>query len=203
MRRLIYLPLLLAALWLPGCAAITAVSVVPGALIEVVANQFNGEEKSYPRNIRPTLAAVQSSLRSMKLDVDVLEIQNNGYAIAFGNENLDGKITLEEMTPKLTTVCVKVRRKMREASIEQAIIESIQTKLERMNTKQRFRFSGYHNLRTKPNVKTAQLGWYRKSAKLDTYRKGKSDWFRLKLPSGKTAYLKGNVVKGQSFALNK
>lgn len=203
MRRLTYLPLLLAALWLPGCAAVTAVSVVPGALIQAVANQFNGEEKSFPRNIRTTLAAVQSSLRGMELDVDVLEIQNDSYAIVFGNENLNGEITLEEMTPKLTTVYVKVRRTAREESVERAIVESIQTNLNRMNAKQRFRFAGYHNLRTKPDIKTARLGWYRKSAKLNTYRKGKSDWFKLQLPSGKTAYLKGDVVKGQSLAFNK
>jgi hypothetical protein len=203
MRRLTFLPLLLAILWLPGCAAVTAVSIVPGALIEVVANQFNGKEKSFPRNIRTTLAAAQSSLHSMKLDVDVLEIQDNGYAIAFGNENLDGKITLEEMTPRLTTVCVKVRGKTRKESVELAIVESIQAKLARMNSKQRFHFAGYHNLRAEPDIKTARLGWYRKSAKLEAYRKGKSNWFRLKLPSGKTAYLKDDKVSGPSFALNK
>ena len=203
MRHLTCLPLLLTALWLPGCAAVTAVSVVPGVMIEVVANQFNGEERSFPRNIRTSLAAVQSSLRSIKLDVDVLEIQDNGYAIAFGNDNLDGKITLEEMTPRLTTVYVKVRGKMREESVERAIVQSIQAKLDRMNTKQRFHFADYHNLRTKPDIKTARLGWYRKSAKLDTHRSGKSDWFRLKLPSGKTAYLKDDAVKVQSVALNK
>ena len=203
MRRLTYLPLILATLWLPGCAAVTAASVVPGALIEVVTNQFNGEEKSFPRNIRTTLAAVQSSLRSMKLDVDVLEIQNSGYAIAFGNEKLDGEIELEEMTPRLTTIYVKVRGKTREQSVEQAIVESIQAQLARMNSKQRFHFAGYHNLRVKPDLKTAKLGWYRKSAKLDIYRKGKSNWFKLKLPSGKTAYLKNSKVKDNSFALNK
>ncbi len=113
------------------------------------------------------------------------------------------EITLEEITPMLTTVYVKVRGKTREASVERAIAESIQAKLDGMNTKQRFRFAGYHNLRTKPDIKTAQLGWYRKSAKLDAYRKGKSDWFKLKLPSGKTAYLKDDEVKGKFFALNK
>lgn len=203
MRRLTCLPILLAILWLPGCAAVTAVSVVPATLIEVVANQFNGEEKSFPRNIRTTLAAVQSSLRSMKLDVDVLEIQDNGYAIAFGNEKLDGKIILEEMTPRLTTVCVKVRKKTRQESIELAIVESIQAKLARMNSQQRFSFTGYHNLRSEPDIKTARLGWYRTGAKLDAYRNKKSDWFRLKLPSGKTAYLKDEKIKGPSFALNK
>lgn len=203
MRRLTCLPLILATLWLPGCAAVTAVSVVPGALVGAVANQFKSEEKSFPRNIHTTLAAVQSSLHSMNLDVDVLEIQNNGYAITFGNKNLDGEISLEEMTPKLTTMYVKVRGKMREESVERAIVRSIQTKLDRMNKKQRFRFAGYHNLRTKPNIKTARLGWYRKNAKLNVHRNGKSGWLRLKLPSGKTAYLKGNVVKGQSLAFNK
>jgi len=203
MRRLTYLPLLLASLWLPGCAAVTAVSVVPGALIGMVANQFNGAEKSFPRNVGTTLAAVQLSLRSIKLDVDVLEIQHNGYAIVFGNENLDGKITLEKMTPELTTVYVKVRGKTREESVERAIVESIQAKLKRMKPRQRFSFSGYHNLRAEPDIKTARLGWYRKSAKLDAYRNKKSDWFRLKLPSGKNAYLKDEKIKGASFALNK
>jgi hypothetical protein len=203
MRRLAFLPLILAALWLPGCAAITAVSVVPGALVGAVANQFKSEDQSFPRNIRTTLAAVQSSLHDMKLDVDVLEIQDNGYAITFGNKNLDGEITLEEMTPRLTTAYVKVRGRMREKSVERVIVQSIQAKLDRMNKKQRFSFVGYHNLRTKPNIKTARLGWYRKNAKLDVHRNGKSAWLRLKLPSGKTAYLKGNIVKGQSLALNK
>lgn len=194
MRPLIYLPVLLATLWLSGCTAITAVSMVPGGLIEMVASEFKGEEKSLPRNIHTTLAAVQSTLKSMKLDVDILEIQENGYAMSFGNQALDGKITLAMMTPKLTVVNVKVRRKMREASVEQAIIESLETKLARMNSRQRFRYSGYHHLRSKPDIQTASLGWYRKNAILDTRRNGKTEWSRIKLPSGKTAYLKNSPI---------
>jgi len=194
MQRYLHLLLLLSALWLSGCAAITAVSVVPGALFEVVATEFKGKEKSFPRNIHTTLAALQVSLSSMKLDVDVLEIEENGYAIAFGNENLDGEITLAMMTPKLTTVNVKVRRKMREASVEQAIIESLHEKLQRMGDRKRFRYAGYRNLRSKPDINTARLGWYRHSAKLNTQRNGKSEWVRLKLPSGKTAYLKDSTI---------
>lgn len=202
MRRLALFPLLLAALWLPGCTAITAVSAVPGALVNVAVNQFSGEEKCFPRNISPTLAAVQSSLRTMKLDIDVLEIRESGYALAFGNENLDGEITLEEMTPRLTTMNIRVRRTMRETSVEMAIIESIQNNLNRMSSRQRFRFAGYDNLRKKPDAKTERIGWYRKSAKLETYRKGKSDWFRLKLPSGKDAYLQGEVIEAKTLAKN-
>jgi len=195
MHRFTSLLLFLAALWLPGCAAMTAVSAVPGALFEVVATQFGGEEESFPRNIRPTLAAMQLGLRSMKLDADVLEIQDDGYTVAFSNGKLNGVIRLEKMTPRLTTVHVKVRGNMREASVERAIIKSVRTKLNRMEGKQRFRFAGYHNLRAKPDVKTARLGWCRPQAKLDIRRNGKSDWLRLKLPSGKIAYLKGNAMK--------
>ena len=202
MRRLIFIPILLTALWLQGCAAVTAVSAVPGALIEVAATQFKSEEKSFPRHISTTLAAVQASLSSMKLDVDVLEIQENGYAIAFGNEKLDGKITLEEMTPKLTTMQIKVRRKMREASVEQAIIASVEARLDRMkkNRKQSFQFAGYDNLMTEPDAKTKRVGWYRKSAKLETYRNGKSEWLKVKLPSGKTAYMRSEIVEAKNVA---
>lgn len=202
MRRPILLPILLAALWLPGCAAVTAVSAVPGALVNVAVNQFKSEEKSFPRNIRTTLAAVQASLSGMKLDINVLEVQENGYALAFGNENLDGEIKLEEMTSKLTTMKIKVRRKMRETSVEMAIIESVQARLKRMNSKQRFHFANYDSLRTGPDAKTERVGWYRKSAKLATYRNGKTDWFRLKLPSGKTAYLQGDVIEAKNLAKN-
>ncbi len=202
MRSFIYIPLILISLWLPGCAAITAVSVVQGTLFEAASSQFKGEEKGFANNISTTLAAVQSSLRSMNLDVDVLEIQDDGYAIAFGNSDLEGEIKLTKATSRLTTVYVTVRRTLREESVEKAIIESVQSQLENKNSKQRFRFAGYNNLRTKPDIKTARLGWYRHNAKLETYRNGKSDWFKLKLPSGKTAYLKGNTLKAQNSRYN-
>jgi hypothetical protein len=192
MKRAAYIPILLAGLLLPGCAAVTAVSALPGALINVAQSQFGGEEESFLRNIESTAAAVQLSLRSMKLDADVLEIQDNGYSIGFANENIKGKIKLEKMTPKLTIMSVKVRRKMREASIERAIIESVHTKLAQVSKRQRFSLKGYSRLRAKPDSQTAKLGWYKETAELDTHRNGNSDWFRLKLPSGKTAFLQSD-----------
>jgi len=194
MRPLTVIPLLLASLWLHGCVALTAASVVPGALIEVVSSEFKGEEVCMTHHITPTLAAVQASLRSMKLDVDVLEIDENGYTIAFGSENLHGTIMLEEMTPKLTTFYIKARGSMREASVERAIIDSVRANLKSKRAKKRFQFAGYHNLRAKPNVKTARLGWYRPDAELKTHRNGKSEWVSLKLPSGKVAYLKRDII---------
>ncbi len=89
-RRQSHIVILLSSLWFSGCAVVTAVAVVPGALIEAVAGQFAGEEESFSASVKSTLAATQLSLRSMKLDVDVLEIQQEGgYAIAFGNAKLD------------------------------------------------------------------------------------------------------------------
>lgn len=179
---------------LPGCAAVTAVSAIPGVVFEAVQTEFGSAEESFPRNIRPTLAAVQKSLRSIKLDVDVLEVQKDGYTISFGNEKLKGKIILERMTSELTTMRVAVYNGTREESIERAIITSVRTNLTHINERRYFVFGGYGKLRIKPDGKAARLGWYRKGAKLDAYQTGKSDWFRLKLPSGKIAYLKRDRV---------
>ncbi|TLS67511.1 DUF3568 family protein [Mariprofundus erugo] len=201
MRRLILFPtFILSALWLHGCAAVTAASAVPGSLVEMAATQLAGEERSFPYSANTILAAIQSSLRTMKLDVDVVEIEEQGYSLAFTDENLTGKITLRSMTPKLTTINVKVRRTMREESVEKSIIQSVQTELT-LNSKKKksFRYAGYQNLREKADIKTARVGWYRKSATIETWRNGKSDWFRMKLPSGKTAYLKGDPLQ---FASN-
>ena len=203
MKRAIYIPILLAGLHLSGCAVVTAVSAVPGALLGVAQSQFSREEESFPRNIESTAAAVQLSLQSLKLDADVLEIRDNGYSIGFGNENIKGKIKLEKMTPKLTTMRIRVRNKMREASVERAIIESVRSKLARVGRKQRFSLKGYGRLRSKPDRQTAKLGWYRQSAELDTHRNGKSDWFRLKLPSGKVAYLQNDRLFAASLVSSK
>lgn len=190
MRNVTYLPLLLALLFLPGCAAVTAVSAVPGVLFEAVNTQFGSEEESFPRNIEPTTAAVQDSLHAMKLDADVVEIRDNGYAIVFGNGKLKGSIKLEKMTPKLTTLRIRVRSGTREPSVERAIVDSVRNDLAHMSSKDHFDLKDYRNLRAKPSIRTAKLGWYREDANVPTHRHGKSDWLRLKLPSGRMAYLK-------------
>lgn len=194
MRRFIFLPILFAGLHLSGCAAVTAVSAVPGVLFEAIQSEVSSKEESFPRNIEPTAAAVQKSLRGMMLDADVLETQEDGYAIAFGNEKLKGKIILERMTPELTTMRIAVHNGTREESIERAIIASVRTNLAHMSNRRHFALKGYARLRIKPDGHAARLGWYRQKAKLDTYQHGKSNWLRLKLPSGKMAYLKNDRI---------
>jgi len=80
---------------------------------------------------------------------------------------------------------------MREESIERAIITSVRANLAHIGDRRRIALRGYHHLRAKPDRHAARLGWYLPGAKLDTHRDGRSDWFRVKLPSGKYAYLKG------------
>jgi hypothetical protein len=192
--RLSHIVILLSSLWLSGCAAATAIAVVPGAFLEAVADQFIGEEESFSTSMKTTLAVTQLSLRSMKLDVDVLEIQQEGgYGIAFGNAKLDGTISLKKQTERLTTIYVKVRRTTREESVERAIIESIRVKIKSISQGIRFQKAGYRNLREKPTVKSARLGWFRPGARLEAFKSRTSDWLRIKLPSGKMAYLKGSI----------
>lgn len=192
--RLSHIVILLSSLWLSGCVAATAVAVVPGAFFKAVADQFIGEEESFSTSMKTTLAATQLSLRNMKLDVDVLEIQQEGgYGIAFGNTKLDGTITLKKQTAHLTTIYVKVRRTTREESVERAIIESIRAKTKSIFQGIRFQKAGYRNLRERPTDKSARLGWFRPGARLEAFKSNTADWLKVKLPSGKSAYLKGSI----------
>ena len=192
------LPLALAAtIWLPGCVALTAVSAVPGALVEAAADQFSGEEKSFPVAMQITLAACQQGLRDMKLDADVLEIQEDGgYGIGFSNKKLDGTITLRKQTPLLTTVYVEVRSVFRETSVEKAIIDVIDTKLQKTSKNSRFEKKGYENLQEEPTTTSAIMGWFKPNARLEVSKSEKPEWLKIKLPSGKMAFLKGSIKNG-------
>jgi len=196
-RGHLHLAVLLAAVWLPGCVALTAVSAVPGALVEAAADQFSGEEKSFPVAMQTILAATQISLREMKLDADVLEIQEDGgYGISFSNKKLDGTITLRKQTPLLTTIYVEVRSVFRETSVEKAIIDMIDAKLQKISKNSRFEKKGYKNLQEEPSTTSATLGWFKPNARLEVAKSDKPEWLKIKLPSGKMAYLKGTIKDG-------
>ncbi len=189
--------ILIASLWLSGCAAVTSVAAVPGSLLGAVANQFIGEEESFAASMETTLAAIQLSLRSMKLDVDILEIQQQGeYAIAFGNARLDGSIMLKKQTERLTTINIKVRSTMRKESVERAIVETIRAKMKTMPDDRHFQKAGYQKLRKAPFVGSASPGWFLPGSRLEAINSKTAGWLEIKLPSGETAYLKG-TIKGE------
>jgi len=181
--------------YLSGCTAITAVSAIPGALYNVVSDQFSSEEVSFPRSMRATLAATQHSLREMRLNVDILETQEaGGYGIAFTNQKLNGAITLLEQTENLTTIQIKVTNLTRETSVEHAIIQLIETTLKKQTPMAHFQMNDYQILRTKPDISAKQVGWFRPGAMLDAKPSTKKGWLKVKLPSGDTGYLKGFIV---------
>jgi len=181
-------------LWLPGCAAVTALAAVPGALVDGVVYLFQGEEESLPASMRNALTSVQQGLRRMQLDVDVLEPVEEGYLIEFGNEKLDGDISLTQQTPKLTTIHIRVSRDgLREESVERAILKAVREISGQQDRRARFNFSGYHNIRQKPDIKARRVGWYRPGAKLKLTRTSNKGWLRIRLPSGKSGYLKNSL----------
>ncbi len=183
-------------LLLGGCASASAVTAVPGGLIEGVVDFFRSQEESLPASMQNALASVQQGLRQMELDVDVLEPVGEGYAIGFGNDRMDGTIGLKRQTPMLTTVSIIVHRGVgRQHSVEQAILKVVQEVSAHRNTHKRFNFLGYHNIRIQPLIKSRRVGWYRPGALLELDKSRRSGWLRIDMPSGKWGYLKGKLSK--------
>lgn len=198
MGRVVFL---FAALTMGGCAAMTTVAAIPGALIGGAVDFFRGQDESLPVGMQTSLASVQQGLRRMDLDVDVLEPVKDGYAIAFGNEKLDGTIKLKRQTPRLTTVSIIVRRGMiRQTSVGQAIMKEIRTISEQKGIHKKFNFRGYRHIRIKPSIQTQRIGWYRSGAQLDVTKSRKGGWIRIRMPSRKWGYLKGVLPEKQGSA---
>ena len=183
---------LIISLLMSGCAVVGGVA---GAAVEGMVYMFKGEEESFAITMRSALVASQRGLHRADLEVDILEPVENGYEIGFGNENLTGQISLEKQTSSLTTMEVKVRAgAMREDSIERALLESIREQAKKAARSDRFNFRGYKYIREKGDAKSKRVGWYRPGAMLDVRRAGKSEWLRIKMPSGKQAFLKGELA---------
>jgi hypothetical protein len=194
MGRLIFA--LFMMLTMSGCAVVGAVG---GAAVEGMVYMFRGEEESFSITMRSALVAAQRGLKKADLNADILEPTEKGYLIGFGNENLSGVISLEKQTSHLTTVEVKVRSgPMREDSIERAILISIREQAKKASRSDRFNFRGYKYVREKPETSSKQVGWYLPGAKLDVKTMSKSVWLRVKMPSGKQAFLKGSLAAFES-----
>ena len=190
MGRLIIAALIL--LMMSGCAVVAAVG---GAAVEGAVFLFRGEEESFPASMRGSLAIAQRVLKKSGLNPDVLEPVIGGYLIAFGNENLDGKLSLRKRTESLTTVGAKVRSgALRQDSVERALMTSFREEVKKLKNSDRFNFKGYKNIREMPKVSAKKVGWYLPGKLLDVKPLKDSEWLRIKMPSGKTAYLKGSIA---------
>jgi hypothetical protein len=190
MGRLIIVALI--SLTMSGCAAVAAVG---GAAVEGAVFLFRGEEESFPASMRGSLVVAQRVLKKSGLNPDVLEPVSSGYLIAFGNENLDGKFSLRKRTESLTTVGAKVRDgAVRQDSVERALITSFREEVKKLKNSDRFNFKGYKNIREMPKITAKKVGWYLPGKLLEVKPLKNSEWLRIKMPSGKTAYLKGSIA---------
>lgn len=190
MGRVIILALLLP---LAGC---TAASAVSGLAADRVVRLFESQEESLPISMRASLVAVQHSLRSVYLDVAVLEPVEDGYLLEFSNDKLDGKIELRRQTPALTTISIQVKSGVqREDSVERAILEGIRKRAQTISVSDRFQFRDYDNILEQPTTGSAKLGWYLPGSKLDVSTTRDEEWLKIKMPSGRTAYLKGQLAE--------
>jgi len=196
--RLIFAGIALLSLCLSGCASLSVVAAIPGALYGVVADEFSAEEESFAYSIDTTLAATQKALQEMQLNIDLLEIQaEGGYGITFNNNKLDGEITLTKQTERLTTAHIEVKTTSREESVERVIVQMIHAELKKLPENARIQKKQFHYLHAKPNILSKRLGWFRPGAKLAAVQSGKKGWLKVTMPSGKTAYLKGKIEKNQ------
>lgn len=177
-----------AGMGLSGCAVATA---LPGSLIEAASLLFKGEEAGVPLPIRPTLAATQQALHKLDYHVDILEVTKEGYAIEFGEDKLAGKILLKRKTDHLSTIFVQAREPIvRNASIEKAVLFSIQQTAGSTTRQPDFDDAGYLRLYKKPETASSHVGLYRRGAKIE-YKEiaSKPNWMRIPMPSGEKAYM--------------
>ena len=179
-----------------GCAVVGAVS---GAAVEGVVYLFKGEEESFPVPMRGALAVVQRVLKKSGLHANVMEPVEDGYLIAFGNDKLDGKISFEKRTESLTTVGAKVRNgALRQDSVERALINSFREESKKVKASDRFDFRNHKEIYEKPDLSANRVGWYLPGTLIEVSEMSHSDWMRIKMPSGKVAFLKGDLAASAS-----
>jgi len=174
----------------------TLIAAVGGAAVDGAVYVFSFEKKSLPFSMRKILVAVQKTLDSMDLNATLIEPVDDGYIIEFANNKLSGSMTLVLETTRLTTVSARVYKGMgRQKSVESAIFEGIQTAALGVKNYERFNFKRYHYIRVKPHASSPKVGWFIPKTKLNVSPSGTDGWLRIKMPSGKKAFLKGQMNK--------
>ncbi|MDQ6956868.1 MAG: hypothetical protein Q9M21_06695 [Mariprofundaceae bacterium] len=178
---------------LSGCTVIAAVG---GAAVDGAVYVFSSEKKSLPFSMRKILVATQKTLDGMDLSATLIEPVDSGYILEFSNNKLSGSMKLISETSRLTTVSGRVYKGMsRQKSVENAIFEGIQTSALGVKNNERFNFKKYHYIRAKASVTSPKVGWFVPGTKLNVSPSKITGWLRIKMPSGKRAFLKGHMNK--------
>ena len=191
MGRIIVFYLLLSIL--SGCTVITAVG---GAAVDGAFYMFTAEKKSLPFSMRKVLVATQKTLDGMDLSATIIEPVDNGYILEFSNNKLSGSMNLIQETNRLTTISGRAYKGMsRQKSVESAIFEGIQTAALHVKNHERFNFKKYHYIRSKASATSSKAGWFIPATKLDVSPSKTPGWLKIRMPSGKQAFLKGQISK--------
>jgi len=187
--------LLCASLLLGGCAAVAAVSAIPGVVVESAVGSFKGQDASLVMDMQRSLVAVQQGLERMDLHVNVLEPVAGGYLIEFGNGELDGGVQLKRQTQNLTTLTVTAHRGLsHQDSVETAMIKEVRSASEQLTEGARFDFTGYKGVYVKADEGSNKVGWFLPGQKLHVSKSHKAGWLKIKLPSGQGGYIKGSLL---------
>ncbi|MDX8409085.1 MAG: SH3 domain-containing protein [Mariprofundales bacterium] len=195
---------LLLLITLPGCVAVgavsaigAAVSAVGGVVINRATNLMESEKVSLALDMEQSLAAVQTALQEMQFEVELLEpSENNGYVALFGNAKLDGSITLQPETDKLTTYLVQVHANngfSRRESVETAVTKEIAKQGKKQAKGATFKFKHYNIIRARPDRSAPRVGWFRTGSRLPVTPSVKPGWLKITMPSGTKAFLKGTI----------
>ncbi len=182
-----------AALMLAGCEVVPMIAAIPSAIVEPIFGEFGSEERSIPATMRASLVGAKKALNTMALAIDLVEYRDDGYDLGFGNERMDGRITLIRQTERLTTVRVKVKTRIRQESVEEAVLDQIELYATKARPNERARFRGYPPVHRAPKHDSPVIGLYRPKANLAASRAYKPGWLAVKLPSGKRGYIEGRL----------
>ncbi|MDQ6950953.1 MAG: hypothetical protein Q9M26_04745 [Mariprofundales bacterium] len=187
---------------LSGCVAVSliaaGVSALGGVAVDKAAYVMAKEKVSLPIAMPLALAVVQTSLKKLNFKLNLLEpTPEGGYNIIFGNKALNGKIILLKETDTLTTYAVGVHTNQgltRHESIETAVTNMVaeQSKIIKRNT--RFNFRSFNSIRQQPNPTAPRVGWFRNGSALPVELSGIPGWLKIKMLSGKKAFLKGTIA---------
>ncbi|MDX8398297.1 MAG: SH3 domain-containing protein [Mariprofundaceae bacterium] len=188
--------IILLCLMLLSQSSCVVVSAVGGGLVDGALYMFKTEKESLPLSLNQTLIGTQRTLETLRLQANLVEPIAGGYILEFANQKLSGSITLTEETENLTTVSARIHKGLsRESSVEKAIFEGIRSASKEVQGTERFDFSRYNNIRARPSRQARRVGWYIPHSQLNVSKVKQKGWLRVKMPSGKTAFLKGQIVK--------
>jgi len=178
---------------LSGCTVIAAVG---GAAVDGALYVFTAEKKSLPSSMREVLIATQKTLDGMDLSPSLIEPIDDGYSLEFSNDQLSGSMMLIRETNHLTTITARVYKGIgRQKSVENAIFSGTQASALRVKKHEQFDSTKYHYIHTKASTEAPRAGWFIPGKKLNVSPSKTAGWLKIKMPSGKMAFLKGHVNK--------